>query len=128
MSQNIDEGLALLRSAAEKKPDDFTIRQRLVETCARAGRPDEAVREFAALVKATPDYSQIHFDALGRAITVAPVTGLCSAFERATKVAPGDGMAWYGLGLARQVTNDQDGAAEAFKAGIMVALHHAYLG
>jgi tetratricopeptide (TPR) repeat protein len=121
MNQNVDEGLALLRSAAEKKPDDFGIRQRLIEACFQARRPDEAVHEFAALVKATPDYPQAHFDALKRASMIVPVGDLRSAFERATKAAPADWVAWYGLGFVRQLVDDQDGAADAFKAGIKVA-------
>lgn len=127
MTPNVDEALALLRGAAARKPEDFTIRQRLVEACARAGRYDEAAREFAALVKATPDFPQVHFDALARAGQVADGGDLCRAFERATQAAPNDVLAWYGLGLTRQSHNDQDGAADAFKAGLKVAQHNGLL-
>jgi tetratricopeptide (TPR) repeat protein len=118
MSKNVEEALALLRNAAADRPEDFSIRQRLVEACLRAGQSDEAVREFRALVTSTPEYSQVHFETLGRASRGGYEDALCTAFERATKSDPEDPLTWYGLGLSRQLRNDQDGATDAFKAGI----------
>ena len=127
MTPNVAEGIALLRSAATKKPDDFTIRQRLLEACARAGQFDDVVREFADLVRAFPLYPQVHFEALGRAATVSSPQSFCTAFEQAALATPNDHVAWYGLGLSRQLVHDQVGATEAFKAGLRANQHAVLL-
>jgi Flp pilus assembly protein TadD len=126
LSGNVDEGLGLIRSVVRKHPDDFTVRQRLIEACVRGGRLDQAVQEFSELTRVTPNFPQVHFDALARAGSFLPIE-LRHAFERATVASPTDAIAWYGLGLLHQLTNDQDEAANAFKQGIAADQHHALL-
>ena len=68
MNERVSEALALLRGAAEKCPDDISIRQKLFDACVRAGLFDEAVQAFTALVRTQPEWPQFHFDTLARGL------------------------------------------------------------
>jgi tetratricopeptide (TPR) repeat protein len=119
MDKQLDEALTLLRSAAQKRPADPAIRQRLFEACVKSGLCDEAVAEFIGLVKAQPSWPQVQFDTLNRLVPAATMPAIFAAFERAAAVTPANALVWYGLGRACQVVKtDQQGAAEAFRRGI----------
>ena len=72
MTSNVEEGLALLRSAAAGKPDDFTIRQRLVESGKRGA---ELLLHVLAQPPAVPIQESILPELVVRQTTAPPPKG-----------------------------------------------------
>ena len=128
MNERMSETLALLRGAAEKRPDDINIRQKLFDAYLRAGLFDEAVQAFTALVRTQPEWPQFHFDTLACGLG-GSLAEVHVAFERAADGQPGDALVWYGLGFIWQLLDDQEAAGAAFRQGIaadpqFAALHY----
>ena len=117
MKEQVIEALGLLRRAAEKRPDDLSIKEKLLGAYLRAGLFDEAVEEFFSLVHRKPDWPQVHFETLGRQAGRTS-TELHAAFERAAADQPNNALAWYGLGFMQQLMGDQRAADAAFRRGI----------
>jgi len=126
MNERISEAMALLRGAAEKRPNDIGIRQKLFDACIRAGLFDEAVQAFTALVRTQPEWPQFHFDTLARGVGDA-LAKVRAAFELAAAEQPGDALVWYGLGFVWQLLANQEAAGSAFRRGIAAAPEFAAL-
>jgi Flp pilus assembly protein TadD len=126
MNERVSEALALLRGAAERRPDDISLRQKLFDACVRAGLFDEAVQAFTELVQIQPDWPQFHFDAVARS-SGGSVGEFRTAFERAAAKRPHDALIWYGLGFIWQLLGNQEAAGKAFRRGIAEAPKFAAL-
>jgi tetratricopeptide (TPR) repeat protein len=123
-----EEAIHLLKQAAAARPDDLDIRRRLLDALALAHRADETVREFVELVRAWPEWTQIHYDVANRCAHIAPAGVLRQAFQRAAAAAPSRASThYYGLGLVCQSESDQEAAIRAYKAGIELDPHFAPL-
>jgi tetratricopeptide (TPR) repeat protein len=117
MKDGTNEAITLLRRAAEKRPDDLSIKEKLFGAYITAGLFDDAVQEFFNLVRSRPDWPQVHFENIGRYSSGA-VGRVHSAFERAATAQPSNALAWYGLGFMQQILGNQKAAGEAFRQGI----------
>lgn len=85
-----DASIALYRDLSSRCPDSVAVRQALVETALRAGRPQDALsaaREWVALDTTTV----AGFVALGRAqLAVGETVAARAAFDRALSLDPAD--------------------------------------
>jgi YaiO family outer membrane protein len=107
-----------LRARVAAEPSNTDARYDLARSCARAGRPADALAEYDALLAAHPDNPDWllgrgqALTALGRAQQALP------ALERARALAPRYEDAWRANVAALEAVQDQDGAlALAREAG-----------
>lgn len=121
MTEAIDRGIALLRSAARAKPDDPTICMDLMAACCRKDRRTEAVSEFIAFVKHCPEATQLHHDML---LNLSRRQNLANEIfqgfqEAAEQTANADAhLVYYGLGLLHAALGMHDKAIPMYEESI----------
>jgi serine/threonine-protein kinase len=111
-------GIAVLRAAQRRYPDDFWLNLVLGNRLHAAGRVEEAAGFYRVAVALRPDATAAHIS-LGSALRAkGDLDGAVAEARKAIELAPGLATAHSNLGNALNARGDLDGAIAAYRKAI----------
>jgi Flp pilus assembly protein TadD len=109
---------SLWKAAVERNPDAWLARNNLGKVLLEAGRPAEAVAQFAQAVRLEPDSAEAHAN-LGNALQkLGRVTQARAEYREALRIDPAFAGAHYNLGLSFLLSRQPVEAAGEFRAAV----------
>lgn len=121
---DIDAGLGLFASLAERAPEDGRIRFQYAELLYMAGGASQALPHYQAATRLLPDEAVV-FVSYARSLLADRRSSLAAdAARHAIVLAPGDARAWFNYGLALERVADPADADAANARALRLDPHY----
>lgn len=114
--------LALVRQAAQERPDDYGVRHLEAVLLREAGELSRAREAAGRLVAQRPELYYGHAEEGLSLLALGEAGAACEALERAVARAPYLAEGHYNLGMARGEAGDAAGAVEALERALRLGL------